>query len=400
MTKNLRTYKDHVYSCLRCGSCRDGYYDQENSFLICPVREHTSGFDVYYSRGKMMLARKYLEGQIKSNEELMKYISMCTLCGNCKEHCRISMEIPGRKTILDQVAIIEALRADLVEQGFSPPRIKDFVKSIRENYSPYPGKHVDRMQWMPKGIELPKKADILYFVGCTSSYRRKEIAQETLNILLKAGVDFTISPDEWCCGSPALRTGWVNVAKEMARHNLELVKSIGPKVVVSSCAGCYRAFKVDYRKIMGELDFEILHITEFLQRLIEEGKIKFKRAPERKMVVTYHDPCHLGRHAGIYDAPRAILESLPFVELVEMRRTRSGAWCCGSGGGFKSAFGDLAVEIAEERLHEALETGAEALVTCCPFCMHNFLDAQRAMKQRGERAPEVYDIVQLVSRTL
>jgi heterodisulfide reductase subunit D len=399
--RNLEKHKDYVYSCLRCGSCRDAYYVQENTFLICPVRELTGGFDVYYARGKMMLARKYLEGAIKPSEELMRYIYMCTTCANCREHCRISMNLPGRKTTLDQIAVIEAFRADLVEQGFCPPKIKAFAESIRKNYNPYHEKHSERTLWMVKEVRLPEKADILYFVGCTSSYRRKEIAQNTLDILLKVNVNFTISPNEWCCGSPALRTGWVDVAKEMARHNIELIESIGAKTVVTSCAGCYRTLKLDYPRLVGKPGFEVLHTTELLQRLIGEGKITFKDVnASEKMIVTYHDPCHLGRHVGIYDPPREVLKSLPFVELVEMRRTRSGSWCCGSGGGFKSAFGDLAVQLAEERLREARETGAKALVTSCPFCVHNFLDAKYSMEKRGERVPDVYDIVQLVSKVL
>jgi len=396
--KNLEKFKEMVYTCLRCGSCRDLWDPKENVFGTCPIREHTGGFDVYFMRGKLMLARKALEGVIEPNPDMARYIYLCSTCGNCEAHCRISQTSPGKvdreKTKLDQIRVIEAFRADLVDLGLAHPRHKAFADSIAKNHNPYGEPHEARLAWMPEGFEMPKgDPEMIYFVGCTSAYRRTELARATVDVLRKAGVAFRIMhPDEWCCGSPLLRTGQRGLAEEVARHNLDAIRGSGIKTVVTSCAGCYRALRVDYREMFGDLGFEVKHISEVVNGLLEEGRLKLKRPLAIK--ATYHDPCHLGRHCDYYEPPRALMAKLKGIEFVEMPRTRSGAWCCGSGGGVKSAFGDLATEIATDRLKEAKGVGAEYLLSCCPFCKHNFLDAKRAMGSDLE----IYDLIELVSQ--
>jgi heterodisulfide reductase subunit D len=215
-------------------------------------------------------------------------------------------------------------------------------------------------------------------VGCTSSYRQTEIARATFSLLKKVKADFTLSPEEWCCGSPLLRTGQTDLVEQIVKHNIEVAKKLGAKKIVFSCAGCFRTFKEDYPRILKqETGIELLHITEYLYDLLKNGKLKLTK--EFPHPVTYHDQCHLGRHIGVYDAPREILKAMPGVRFIEMRRIKENAWCCGAGGGVKSGFKDWALEIAKQRIKEAESTNAEYLISSCPFCQHNLSDAIAAL---------------------
>jgi len=209
-----------------------------------------------------------------------------------------------------------------------------------------------------------------------------------------ADVDFGIvHPDEWCCGSIFFRTGVWNLARELASHNLEVLKASGAKKVVIHCAGCFRTIAKDYVELFGKLPFEVVNAVDLIRDLLKEGKLKLEKA---NVKVTYHDPCHLGRHMGIYEAPREILKMMPGVKFVEMKRIRDASWCCGAGGGVKSGFPELAVEIAKDRIKEAEETGADYLVTACPFCIMNLQDAKEALGSKIR----VLDIVELVADNL
>ena len=237
---------------------------------------------------------------------------------------------------------------------------------------------------------------LVYFVGCMATYRLPSIAEATIKILKHAGVDFKmLGEDEWCCGSVTLRTGFVDDGRTMARHNVDALKAIDAKRVVTACAGCFRTLTIDYPELLGEdMPFEIIHFPSLLKELIEEGKVKFPTG--EKISVTYHDPCHIGRHMGIYDDPRETLESIPQVDLIEMHKSRGNASCCGAGGGVRSTNRDLARGAAETRLHEAEETGADVLTTACPFCTFNL----REGVERSEHDIEMLDFPEFVSKLL
>jgi Fe-S oxidoreductase len=232
---------------------------------------------------------------------------------------------------------------------------------------------------------------IVYFPGCMATFRTKNIAKSTIELLGKAGVEFKLlGKDEWCCGSVLLRTGEQEGAKKTAEHNIQAFKDADANEVVTSCAGCFRTLKKDYQDLFGEQDFEVYHIVQFIKRLIDDGKLKFSK---KDLKVTYHDPCHLGRHSKVYEEPRDILKSMPGVELVEMQRNRANARCCGAGGGVASAFKELAEDMADSRIEEAVETGAEVLVSPCPFCVY-------ALKSAAERVNadiKVMDLVELLN---
>ena len=198
---------------------------------------------------------------------------------------------------------------------------------------------------------------LIYFPGCMATFRQKKTAESTISLLKKAGVDFRVlGEEEWCCGSVLLRTGNPKLAKKVVSHNVDALKKAGATKVITSCSGCYRTLKKDYPEIAGALDFEVVHVTDFINELISGEKLKLN---DKKVKITYHDPCHLGRHTGSYDIPRNVLRKVPGVELVEMKRIRENARCCGAGGGLASAYKQLAAQIGDTRFAEAEATGAD-----------------------------------------
>ncbi|MDO5850726.1 MAG: heterodisulfide reductase-related iron-sulfur binding cluster [Methanobacteriaceae archaeon] len=207
---------------------------------------------------------------------------------------------------------------------------------------------------------------LLYFKGCTASERLDSISNSTEEILKQANVDYEVLDNENCCGSVLLRTGFKDEAKELMTKNINDFKD---KTIVTSCAGCYKTLKEDYKDVLG-IDLDVIHISELILDLINQNKLKLNFNKDLK--VTYHDPCHLGRHSGVYEAPREVIKNI--AELVEMKNIKEQSRCCGSGGGVKSAYGDLANSIATLRIEEAEDTDADLIVTACPFCKLNLSD--------------------------
>jgi heterodisulfide reductase subunit D len=242
-------------------------------------------------------------------------------------------------------------------------------------------------------LSYQKDSSVLYYVGCTTAYRRPEIARATLKILRKAGVNFTLLNDEVCCGSVFLRTGLTKVARELASSNLKKIGEANVDTVVTSCAGCYRTLRLDYPTLIGSVPFKVVHMVEFLSELIDSRRIGFTQNGGSALRVTYHDPCHLGRHCGLYEEPRKMLEKIPSIEFVELEWSRDKAFCCGAGGGLKALSSDLAVSVARMRLDDALNRKAQVLVSACPFCKHNLLDSAK----KYNMAIDVKDITELVA---
>jgi len=287
----------------------------------------------------------------------------------------------------------------------------------------------DRGKWA-EGLDLKliteQPAEVLFHAGCRYSYDKQlqPIIRAAASLIKSAGVDMGImGKDESCCGARAYSLGYRGEYTKFAENAIEAWKSAGVKTVVTSCADGFHAFTRLYPRLGGH--FEVLHTLQFIDRLVQQGKIKFtKKLPLR---VTYHDPCHLGRQGepyipwegrekkiknqivtyeppkpryngawGIYDAPRNVLKSIPGVELVEMERIREYAWCCGAGGGVREAFPEFSNWTAKERIEEAKATGADAIVTCCGWCERNFMDA---VANNGDKM-DVYDIVELLQRAM
>ena len=392
--RHLKSLGDLVYGCIACGDCRTAVRYTVGRYKVCPVLEHTPGFEPFFARGKMQIIRGLIEGKLQPSQELANAVYQCTTCGDCNAVCHQSMDPLISLSIgryLDHTKIYEALRADLVDAGYGPmPRHREILEWCEKEHNPYMEPHEKRTQWIPEGVKLPSRGETAFFMGCTEPYRQPQLIQKTIKLLLSAGIrPAVIHLEEYCCGSVALRTGMHDLARSLALHNIQAFKDAGAKEVIVHCAGCYRTLKKDYPELYGrELPFRVVHVTEILERLLADGRLTL-REDLREKKVTYHDPCHLGRHCDFYDPPREILRRVPGVEFVEMKRSRTTAWCCGAGGGVKSAFPELAAKIARVRVEDAREVDADYIVTVCPFCENNLRPAAE------EEGIPVLDVVDL-----
>jgi heterodisulfide reductase subunit D len=393
--RHIKKLKDAIISCSGIGDCRIGYRPAVGRFGVCPAYEHSPGFEPYHARGKLRVLYGLLNGTLEPSQELARIWFQCTTCGSCHTICHQSYDDNINWFIcnyIDHTKVWEAFRADLVEAGFAIPRHQELIQSIEREHNPYSEEHANRVKWL-EGRAFPEKAETLYYMGCTEPYRLPDYARSMVRILDTAGIEYTIAgPDEWCCGSIAFRTGFLETAKELVEHNIAAIQKTGAKNVVIHCAGCYKTFTQDYPAILGsELPFKVYHATEFFLDLVNQGKLTFNTSITKK--VTYHDPCHLGRSAKVYDAPRELLKKIPGIEFIEMKRIRENAWCCGAGGGVKSAFPELAIEIAKDRIIEAESLGVKTMVTACPFCVNNLRDGAKAL---GKTDFEVLDVLDLI----
>lgn len=376
MTTNESVIDKYLHRCIRCGNCKFVFRDYVPS---CPSGEFF-GFETYYASGRIRLAQALERGELDWDSSLLAPVFACTVCSNCEEQCLS----PHANGIVD---IIEELRRKAVNKLGPLPAHQTFANNILRTTNPYAEK--PNHQNLREKHGLPKSAENVYFVGCTANYREEAIRDATISLLKKAGVDFTIV-DERCCGSPLIRTGQVDQAEALAISNKELFESAGASRILTSCAGCYRTLASEYPAIDGNDDYEVLHISQFLGSLIDSGMLVIEQPPFAE-VITYHDPCHLGRHMGIYEEPRQVISSAG-VDIIEMESNRHNAWCCGSGGGVKSAFKDMALETARKRVQHAQSVSADILLSACPFCKLNLSDAAN-----GEDI-EVLDMVELLDR--
>jgi Fe-S oxidoreductase len=361
-----------IYHCVKCKLCSIASFHPNAEWLpLCPSGQYY-GYQAFYAPGKMEIFRAVLEGEItEPSEGLLKSVYACTVCGACYEKCKQITSVE-----LGAPELFEEMRSELASKGW----ILDAHKSITERIKETKNAYGERYEYKTETTD--RNADVLYYIGCTARYRVPEIADAMLGIFDKLGLKYQVMGEEWCCGSVLFRTGQVEAAKELVAHNVEEIKKSGAKTVVFTCPGCMKTFAKNYP----DMGVELVHSTQFLTRL---GNINLKK---REMKAAYHDPCHLGRDLGIYEEPRAVLSEV--ADIKPMKREREQAWCCGSGGGVKSAFDDFALWSATKRLKEAKEAGAEALVSACPFCKRN-------LKEAAEKEEiEVYDVVELVNRCL
>ncbi|MHA1988092.1 MAG: (Fe-S)-binding protein [Promethearchaeota archaeon] len=384
--QDLTHYKDTFFQCGKCGTCRTVYKDAYWS-RVCPSGEYGK-FEAYYLGGKNLLTWALTTDKLKWSESIAKIFYQCSVCMACVQQC----QIPEIHSYAGEWLM--AMREEAVKLGYGPmPEQIKYTEHIMSEKNPYMEKNEDRLGWLPSHIKLSSDAKLAYFVGCTSSYREKEVAIATAEILNKLNIDFTILDKEGCCGSPVYMTGHAEKAGKLAEENVDIFKNSGIEQIITSCAGCYRTWKDTYPNKFGlDHEIEIKHLPEFIRSKIKSGEVKFNNGMDMK--ITYHDPCHIGRHMGIYKAPRDVIQEIPGIELVEMTRNKHNAWCCGSGGGVRSSFKDLSTFAANERIEEAKETKANALVSCCPFCLNQF----KSNIENGEI--QALDLSELINKAL
>jgi heterodisulfide reductase subunit D len=375
-------------------------------YLTCPIKEALGeeAFEIYFSRGRMNVLKSILEGKLDLSKELAEFVYQCSECGNCTEVCHQTQNdyiICNTSKWIDHVEVWNALRKDLVESGFAPlERHAELIKYMKNNnmMNPYGESKVKKVDWANSFPNIKSKGDLAFFSGCTMPLRQVDTLKNMMKILNAAGKEIAMSKNEWCCGSIALRIGDEKSVLGMMNHNIEELKKTEANVIFTACAGCYRTLKKDYPELLKQdLPFKVKHITEILIELLNNNEIPFKAQESGKIKVTYHDPCHLGRHMDLYEIPREVIAKIPGIELIEMKRNRKNAWCCGAGGGVKSQFADLAVEISKERIREAVESGADVLTTSCPFCIGNLNDAYKDMSPEIQEKIELFDLIDLIA---
>jgi heterodisulfide reductase subunit D len=302
---------------------------------------------------------------------------------------------------IDHVEVWNALRKDLVEAGCAPlERHRELIDYMKNNemMNPYGESKTKKLDWVKEFSNIKDQGEIVFFGGCTIPLRQVNTLRNMMKILNSANKEIAYSKNEWCCGSIALRIGDEKSVLEILKHNIEELKKTEAKTVFTACAGCYRTLKKDYTELLKEdLPFEVKHITEILVDMLNKNEIPFKTEEVEELKVTYHDPCHLGRHMDLYEVPREVIKKIPGIKLIEMKRNRKNAWCCGAGGGVKSQFADLALEISRERIEEAIESGADILSTSCPFCLDNILASYKEMSPEMQEKIKVIDVIDLIA---
>jgi Fe-S oxidoreductase len=315
----------------------------------------------------------------------------CTTCRACREVCPVQLE---------PIDAIVGLRRNLVMISTSTPSsklVRNPLRNIEVRGHPWTGITLAREDWT-EGLDIKilaenSEVDILYWVGCTEAldYRCMKIAQAMGRVMKRAGINFGIlGTEESCCGDPARRMGNEYLFQLQAQKNIKALQSYQVKKIVTGCPHCYNTIKNEYPRFGGE--FEVIHHTELIAHLIKESRLSVGEGDGG--VITYQDPCYLGRYNGIYQPPRQVLNSIPDWSMVEMRQNREWSFCCGGGGGRMWLEESIGQRISEMRLERAVETHAETLATACPFCLQMFEDA---IKVKGvEESLKVMDIAELI----
>ena len=318
---------------------------------------------------------------------------LCATCRNCVQRCPRGVEI---------IDVMRAMRRLLVPDGVVPasiPNLRGVMTSIASVGNPLRQEPEARANWA-KDLSvkpLTEGTETLYFPCCVPSYdpRLKKVAQATASLFIQAGVDFGIlGSKENCCGESVRKVGNEDLFKRLARENIKAFIENGVKKIVASSPHCYHTFKNEYPEF--KVNFEVAHVSQYIFQLMKEGRLKPTKEYAKK--VTYHDPCYLGRHNGIYDEPREVLKKIPGLELIEMAESRENSLCCGMGGG------RIWMETAKEerfsslRLEQAIGVGAEVLVTSCPYCITQFEDSRLTLKD--SEVIQVKDITEILQEVI
>ena len=364
---------DAFKRCFQCGLCD----------TVCPWNRVRN-----FSMRKIVREATFGLTEIESED-----IWRCTTCGRCPQRCPRDVR---------QVDSGVALRRIATEYQVFPPSVKPVrtaSASLVGEGNPLSEERKNRAKWA-EGLSVKaftEGMELLYFPGCYLSYdpRLKKVARATANILNKAGVDFGILGEkENCCGESIRKTGDEEVFKRLAKENIKTFIDNGVKKILVSSPHCYHTFKNEYPEFM--VNFEVVHISQFLSQLINDGRLEIKKEYGKK--VTYHDPCYLGRHNGIYDQPREVLKKISGLELNEMVDSRVDSLCCGGGGGRIWMETPKGERFCDLRLEQAMGVGAEVLVTACPYCIANFEDSRLTLDVTEKI--EVKDITEIIQEVI
>ena len=348
--------------CYQCGLCD----------TVCPWNRVRS-----FSMRKLVREATFGLTEIESED-----IWRCTTCGRCPQVCPRD---------------VKQIESDVFPQSVQPIRV--VAANLRAEGNPFGEERAKRAKWAEGlGVKsFTEGMEFLYSPGCYLSYdpRARKIARATAEILDKAGVDFGIlGADESCCGESIRKTGDEALFKTLARQNIRTLVERGVKKILVSSPHCYHTYTHEYPEFM--VHFEVVHISQLVHSLIAEGRLQLKT--EYAKTVTYHDPCYLGRHNGVYDEPRDALKSVPGLKLNEMPESRKNSFCCGGGGGRIWMETPKGERFSDLRLAQAIGVGAQVLATSCPYCITNFEDSR--LNTKGGDAIEVKDITEIIRDAL
>jgi len=334
-----------------------------------------------------------MTGAIEPSDELAASFYQCTACLNCKATCPAGVEV---------AEIVGAARQRLAEAGYLPEVFVPMVESLRDEGNPFGELAEKRTETYPSGYEertkVPEGVDVLLYLGCTGSYQDLYIVPSMMELMDKLGMKYAILGEkENCCGYVAHLIGAEDSFQECMAKNIEIFSKLNPKMIVTTCAGCDRTLRDLYPEHL-DFDVPVLHAVEYMDRLISEGKLEFEG--EVPMKVIYHDPCDIGRHMNIYEPPRNVLKAIPGLELMEFKLNRALAKCCGGGGGLKGYDSELSSTLAENRVAEAMDMGAEVIVSACPTCKSNLKLAAAKLQRERKQRMKVMDITEVVAEAL
>ena len=353
--------------CYQCGLCD----------TVCPWNRVRA-----FSMRKIIREATFGMTQVEGED-----IWRCTSCGNCPRQCPRGVKIIESGVSLRRIA---------TEYGVFPTSVRSIRTisgSLTGEGNPLNEKREDRAKWT-EGLSVKtfsEEMEILYFPGCYLSYdpRLKKVAAATASILKQAGVNFGIlGTKENCCGESIRKTGDEELFKRLAKENIKTFIDNGVKKVLVSSPHCYHTFKNEYPEFM--VNFEVVHISQYISELIHEERLEITGEYGKK--ITYHDPCYLGRHNGIYDEPREVLQKVPGLELVEMPDSREDSLCCGGGGGRIWMETPKGERFSDLRVEQAVEVGAEVLVTSCPYCITHFEDSRLSLEDPEDSESEVLEV--------
>ena len=359
--------------CYQCGKCE----------TVCPwnrVRQ--------FPVRKIMNQAKYGVVPFESED-----VWLCATCGRCPDRC------PRGVKIID---VMRAVRRLLVPDGVVPasiPSLRSTMTNIASVGNPWGQEPDERANWAKDlGVkEFDETTEVLYFPCCYPSYdpRLKKVSQATANILNKAGVDFGIlGSKEMCCGESVRKAGNETLFKRLAKENIKTFIDSGVKKIVVSSPHCFHTFKNEYSEF--KVNFEVVHISQYIFELINEGRLQIVKEYGKK--VTYHDPCYLGRHNGIYDEPRGVLKKIPGLELTEMAESREDSLCCGMGGGRVWMETEKSERFSTLRVEQAVGVGAQVLATSCPYCITALEDSRLTLKD--SEVIQIKDITEILQEVI
>lgn len=382
--KNLNYY-DEFFTCAYCAYC-------VNNNAACPTflsvrHEITTG------RGKMMTARHLAQGVLDKKEgldALTEGLFQCTFCGACEQECIV--DIPLTEVYTELKGLI---------QDRLPKETKRMFQNLGKTNNFLGMDQEDRNFWNFDVEEIydewvNQPAEVGYFVGCVASYMGRAAGAPVSILKLAKTANERISvfsPTEYCCGNPYLLGGNLEKARDLAKHNVNEIEKLEIKTLIVSCAGCYRVYSQEYPKLLGkELSFKVITHMEFLLGLIKENKLKLLSLTQIK--VSYKDPCELGRHCGVYNIARELIDSLPGIENLELPNSHENALCCGAGGLVKANYPTIAKDIALDLIQQMEEEGTELCLNACPSCQTNI---DQFLREQGSSILAI-DISQLIHR--